>query len=456
MKLPAESAPGRLRQRMAGQAGRTSCRRGGRAPQSRVSVRAALLAVAAIVLGSGCSEPEGGNDTGTSPARPRSGEPPGTAADASPEQSAAPGELSILSWSDYFVPEVLARFSESQSATVALTEVDNSEQLIQALQSEPGRYDLIVVDDKSIPRLIDLRLLGELDLSKLPGISHLSPRFRSLSFDPGNRHSVPYLWGTTALVYRRDRVMLDEVSWNALWEDRFKGRMAILDEPEDMYFIALLAEGCDPLRATAPQVDGATAKLTDSFTRQGGRMLDYVSALDALESGALDLVVTYSGDAAVRARENRDIVVAIPEEGAPLWLDSFVLSRDAANADLAHRFIEYMLAPEVAAETANALKYGSPNAAAIPLVDAALLEDRSLYPDPATLARCRFISFEPESQEFVSAGIRRLFESIRQRGIHPERGGELAAGGAERREGPEAPASDPGAVGGTSGRQAVP
>lgn len=329
----------------------------------------------------------------------------------------SPTKLSVLSWSEYFVPDVIAEFENSHFAEVQVTEIDNTEELIQSLAIEPGRYDVVIADDKSLKTLIELQLVGELDQAQLPGMVNISDEFKGLYFDSENRFSVPYLWGTTVIAYREDAFSEVDRSWNLLWNPKVKGRVAMIDEPEDLFFVALLLQKVNPERATEEQIARAADLLTRNFVENGGRMRNYLSALDDLESGELDAVVTYSGDAANRSAKGSGIAFFVPDEGSLRWVDSFAVSRDAPNRKLAIQFIEFMLSPQSAARTANGLHYSSPNSAARPLIDSSLLGNPGLYPDDRLLEKCRFVRFSPESHPLVKQGVQRMIESLRSKGV---------------------------------------
>jgi spermidine/putrescine-binding protein len=335
--------------------------------------------------------------------------------------------LSILTWADYFIPELLEEFERTHGTKIELTEVENSEQLIQTLSADPSQFDVVVADDKSIEALSGLNLIGELGSDGVPGLVNIADEFKGLYFDPLNRFSVPYLWGTTVIAYRKSDLPVDlPKSWNLLWDDSLKGRVGILDEPEDMFFIALLALGGAPEKAGPIQIAAAKDRLMDGFLRMGGRMRDFRAGLDHLQSGRLSVAITYSGDAALRSIQDPEIQFIVPAEGAPMWLDSFALSRDADQGVLARQFIDFMVSPSVAAASANGLQCASPNAAARPMIDQALLSNPGLYPSPDVLKTCRFIRFDEASQLAVRQGVRELIEALRSMGIDPDASNEVA------------------------------
>lgn len=321
--------------------------------------------------------------------------------------------ISILIWADYLTQEVLDGFMRDSGAQISVTEVSNTEELKQALASRPNTFDIVVADETTLRELRDLRLLLELDTAKLPSENVLIEPFLTTPTDPGNRFTVPYLWGYTVLAGRSDLLNGLEPSWSLLWRKDL--RIALLDEPSDLMWGALLALGYNPGAATEAQIDEAAAKLAKRFPDITRSMFDQITILDKLEAGEVDLVMTYNGDALTRMSKVPGIELVVPREGSPLWLDSFAISRDAPNAALAYQFIAHMSRPEISAQSATELNYASPNRAALPFMDKTLLENLSLYPGPEIIEKCSFVLFPPETEKYASQVMLTLISESRSR-----------------------------------------
>ena len=321
-------------------------------------------------------------------------------------------EVSLLIWDEYIAPSVIEGFTSESGVRVVVTEIDNSEQLKQALSSKPDGFDVVVADEKTMKELMDLRLLADLDKEALGlNAGQLEP-FLSSAFDQGNRFTIPYHWGLTVLG-GKEGVLSSDPSWSLLWREDL--RVALLDEPADLMWVALLALGYDPAVATEAQIDEAAARLARRFPDITRVMNDQITILDKLEAGEVDLVMTYNGDALSRMAEVPGIEIAMPREGAPLWLDSFAVSRDAPNPALAHRFIAYMTRPEISALSATELNYASPNRAALPMIDRALLENQSLSPEPDLIGKCSFVRFPAETEKYAAQTMLGLISNSRSR-----------------------------------------
>jgi len=314
------------------------------------------------------------------------------------ERGERPG-LSLLIWEEYLAPGVVERFEKECGARLLVTEVENSEQLKQEVASAPDRFDVVVADEQTLRDLIQLKLLKELPSATGEEGAIRTEAFLSSPADPENRHSVPYLWGMTVLAGRTDLLEGVEPSWSLLWREDL--RVAVLDEPFDLVWMGLLALGHDPEKATPAQVEEAAARLKKRFPDLKRDMMDLVSGLDALEADEIDLLITYNGDAIKRAAGNPAIRAILPKEGAPLWVDSFAVARDAPDPALAARFIRFMCSPEISAASANALCYASPYPEARDSVEPSLLSNPVLYPDPENAAKCHFVRFAPEVEKAV-------------------------------------------------------
>lgn len=314
--------------------------------------------------------------------------------------------LSVLTWADYLEPSVIAGFESNTDSKVRITEVENSEQLRQEMSSRTGAYDVVIADEVTLDRLRDLRVLAEIQADRIHLKTASGENAKISPSDPENKYSVPYMWGLTVLAGRKELIADADPSWNLLWRDDL--RTAVIDEPEDLIWIALLAKGLDPTKATPEQIADASHRIATRFPDFRTHMMDFVAGLDALEANEVDLVITYNGDALSRALKNPEIAVIMPKEGAPIWIDSMAISRDAPQEALAHQFINFMSRPENSAASANGLSYASPIAGAKELMNPELLATPVLYPEPRMLEMCSFVAFPPHLQKHVSQGVLKI------------------------------------------------
>jgi spermidine/putrescine-binding protein len=294
--------------------------------------------------------------------------------------------LRLAIWSNYVPDEVLRTFERENDCRVDAWHYGSNEELLARLEGGDSRVDVAVPSDFVLPAMVARGLLERLDASQLPHASHLDPSFRRRASDPKEEWSVPYTWGTVGLAWRADVLGEAVDSWDAFLDPRVAGQSFLLEEGRDAIGAALLANGHDP-NSTAAE-DLARAKRTllawkrplKGFTGE---------VKDTLLSGEAWLCQAYNGDVAQARAHRADLRYAVPKEGGILWLDVLVVPRGAPSVDLAHRFLDHVLRPEVAAAISNGIRYAVANRDARPLVDAAVLSDPVVYAPDDVLRRCR-------------------------------------------------------------------
>jgi len=260
------------------------------------------------------------------------------------------------------------------------------------------------------------RLLTAVDRALLPNFGNVDPRYLNASFDLENHYSVPYMWGTTLLAYRKDKLGdAPNPSWALLFEDRMKDKISLLDERNECFGMAMLMRGVDVSRAGETAAVDAVADVNRLVKEHGAKLGSDNQMKDHLISGISWAALMYSGDAALIAQEHPEIGYLIPKEGAVVWVDNFAIPRDTRRPRNAHQFIDFMLEAKTAAASSNFLRYASTNRKALPLVDPALLADKTIYPPEETLKRCVYLpDWGPEFERIINRGwadARRFFES---------------------------------------------
>lgn len=334
--------------------------------------------------------------------------------------SAKAQELRILNWSDYIDPAVLEQFTKETGVRVIYDTFDQMETVETRLLAGRTGYDLIVVTASFLPRHIPLNLYTELDRSRIANLQHMWPEItqRLARYDPGNRHAVNYMWGTTGIGYNvakvRERLGADAPvdSWSILFDPAKLAKLAdcgvhVLDATEEMFPAALRYLGLDPDSKSEAELNRA-AELLRSI-RPHIQKFHSSEYINALANGDICFAVGYSGDilqARKRAKEaNNGVQIAyvIPREGALMWFDSFVIPRDAANPEAAYRFIDFINRPEIAARNSNFVQYASSNLAAQRHLDAEVLNDPGIYPPAEVLSRLYTITpYDERAQRIVN------------------------------------------------------
>ena len=325
-------------------------------------------------------------------------------------------KIRLISWSEYFDPEVFKAFTDETGIEVDYVTFEDPDELEARLASEPGVFDVVVTDDLSINRLSELHLLQPLDKAALPNARNIAKEYMGKAFDPGNEVSLPYLWGTTLIAFRSDKIEDPGQSWKALWNEEYSGKAMLFGDRTEGLGIGLIASQL-PINSSDPkQLDTAVAALLGAIKNVGMRFGSDATVRDGLKSGDIWIASCYSGDAAMVAEDNENVSFFIPKEGAPLWMDNFSIPSDARNVAAAHALIDYMLRPEPAAMNANFTWYGSTNGAAEKFISEELLADESVNPSAEVRAKCQFY-YKPDTHREVllNAAWGRVQEALRLR-----------------------------------------
>lgn len=331
--------------------------------------------------------------------------------------AANPSIVSIYTWDQYLNPTLLDEFKARTGIAVEVHTYESSDEMLEGLKSEPGKYDILVSEDAYIPKLAGKRLVKPLDRSRLPNWKNLEEKFTNPPYDPGNEFSVPYLWGTTLLAYRKDLLEPSSLSWKSLFDPALKDRISFLDDKMECFAGVLRTMGVNLLsEATPDQISMAADKMV-SLVQEGGMRFGGDSGNEVKQhivEGVSWISMMYSGDAALIAKDNPGLEIRyfIPEEGTTIWMDSFCISRDTTRPDNVDKFLDFMLEPKSAAASANFLRYASPNKSAAPFIAPELLADETINPRPEVLAKCQYFQLKDlESIRMVNTGWRRVMEA---------------------------------------------
>jgi putrescine transport system substrate-binding protein len=312
--------------------------------------------------------------------------------------------VNVYNWSDYIEPAVIEQFTKDTGISVRYDTFDSNDTLETKLLAGRSGYDVVVPTGYFLERQIKAGVFQKLDKSKLQNLAHLWPEIaqRLAKYDPGNAFAVNYMWGTTGIGYngKKAREILGADAKVDSWDIVFKPELLakfkdcgvyFLDSSDDILPAALLYLRLDPNSSKETDLQKA-ADLVGKI-RSSVRKFHSSEFLNALASGEICFVVGFSGDIkqaqkrAAEAKSGIEIGYAIPKEGAQLWFDNLAIPRDARNVAEAYAFIDYLQKPEVAAKNSNYLSYANGNLASQKFIDKAVLDDRTIYPDEAIVAR---------------------------------------------------------------------
>ncbi len=366
----------------------------------------AALAGAIALLASACGGPATVTVAPPTAAPPASTqvEPAAQAAQDGVDRSRLSSELSIYNWSEYIAPEVIEKFEAEYGVKVIIDSFEDNESLFAKFQAggNPG-YDLIVPSDYMIERMIKAGMLDKIDWANVPNIKNIGPEYLNLYFDPNQEYSVPYFWGTTGIAYDTNRVEGEITSWRNIFQpaEGIRGRIGLLNDQRETIGAALRYLGYSPNSTDPNEIEAAKNLLLEHKQYVAG-YYDSIVARDNLISGDVVVAMTYPGDALVAAQQKSSIKYVIPEDGATIWQDGWCIPVGAPHKYTAEVFLNFMLRPDIAAENANLMGYPTTNSEAVRqgLVDRALTQDKTIYPDvKAWGSRLEFLKhFEGETQ----------------------------------------------------------
>ncbi|MFQ3622275.1 MAG: polyamine ABC transporter substrate-binding protein [Acetobacteraceae bacterium] len=335
---------------------------------------------------------------------------------ALPDTSASSQTLNVYNWTDYIDPAVVERFTRETGITVRYDVFDSLETLEAKLLAGRSGYDIVVpTNEPSFSRLIAAGALQPIDRARVPNWRNLDATLmrRLETSDPGNRHGAIYLWGTIGLAYNVGRVRelapnAPTESWQLLFGPENARRLAacgitMMDSQIDVIPSVLRVLGLN-VNSTA-EADLRRVEQTLMAIRPHIRTFASGGAIELLASGQSCLAFTYSGDAiqaADRAKEagqGVEIRYVAPKEGAQLWFDVLAIPRDAPNPQAAHRFIDFLLQPDVMAAITNAVHYPNAVPASKPMIDETIRADRNVYPAEEDFARFFTVTAVPQAAE---------------------------------------------------------
>jgi putrescine transport system substrate-binding protein len=315
--------------------------------------------------------------------------------------------LNIYNWSDYIAEDTIKNFEKETGIKVRYDFFDSNESLHAKLIAGKTGYDIVVPGSNWAKSQIEAGLLMKLDKSKIPNLANLDPAIQAqlAKMDPGNEHIVDWLWGYTTVGINVDKVKkalgdkpMPENAWDLVFNVDYASKLkscgvAVLDTPSEIMPLALNYIGKDPHSKSADDYKAAgemLKKIRPSVTRFVGSGSDYI---DQMAKGQICAVVGWSGDIMIakdkslKAKKPQNLEVLLPKQGGLLFFDTMAIPKDAKHPENAHKWINYILKPEVHASLTNTVFYANPNKASLKFVKPELAKDPAVFPDEASLSK---------------------------------------------------------------------
>lgn len=292
---------------------------------------------------------------------------------------AAGEELNLFAWSEYVPQSVLDGFTKETGIDVNYETYASNEEMLAKLVSGAAAYDVIQPSEYTIEALVKEKQLLKLDHAKLPNLKNIGKEYWGQPHDPKLEYSVPYMSGTVGIVINTEKVKDPVKGYVDVFQPKHKGRIVILDDALEVVTWALATDGLDPQAVTKANLDKVRPTIAKWLPLV--KVYDSDSPKTPLLNGDVDLGVVWSGEAAILIQEQgKKFRYVLPKEGAHMFIDNVAIPKSAENPAAAHKFINYLLRPDVSAEISKEFPYTNPNLAARKLLTPAELANEASYP----------------------------------------------------------------------------
>ncbi|UOO83010.1 polyamine ABC transporter substrate-binding protein [Uruburuella testudinis] len=353
------------------------------------------------------------------------GEQAGSGAASAGQQAAAPsatGNLNIYNWSDYVDPDTVTEFEKANNIKVRYDYYDSNETLEAKVLTGKSGYDLVAPSISNVGRQIKAGAYQEIDKSQISNYNNIDPELLTMmaQVDPGNKYAVPYFWGINTLAINKDQVakalgseQLPENEWDLVFNPEYTAKLkscgiSFLDSPTEQLPLALNYIGKDANSESADDLNAAVDMMKK--VRPDVKRFSSSGYIDDMAAGNLCVAVGYGGDLNIAKNRAKDagngvnIEVLTPKTGVGIWIDSFLIPKDAQNVANAHKYINYTLDPGVAAKNGDFVTYAPASLPARKQMDKAYADDNSIFPSNEVKAKSFVIL--PKSPDAVKLSVR--------------------------------------------------
>ncbi len=289
--------------------------------------------------------------------------------------------LYVYNWGEYIGENVVKEFEKETGIKVVYDTFETNEEMLPIIEAGAVQYDVVCPSDYIIQKMIEKDLIQPIDFDKIPNYKNIDPKYleKSKGFDPENKYSVPYCWGTVGILYNTSMVPESEApkSWNDLWNSKYQNNILMQDSVRDAFMVGEKLLGYDINTTDRTELEAVKDKLIEQKP----------------------LVQAYSGEMLYVQKEVKasgadyELKYVIPEEGSNVWIDSWVIPKNARHKENAAKWIDFMCRADIAKENFEYITYPTPNKAAFELLDPELQNNKALFPDDADLAKCEVFQY---------------------------------------------------------------
>jgi spermidine/putrescine transport system substrate-binding protein len=321
-------------------------------------------------------------------------------------------ELVFYDWEEDMPQSVMDAFTAEYGVQITYLVYESQEGAIANMRAGEV-YDVVVMESRFIPLLAQEGLLARLNQKNLPNLRNISANFRELAYDPNNDYSVPYNWGTTGLVVRSDLVGQPVTHWADLWDPRYAGRVGLwMGVSRDVISLTLKSLSYSANSENPQELEEAYQRLVELKHHViAFEDYDLFTSAELLASGRVVVSMGYTVDALNGSELNPAVKYILPEEGALLWNDTFVIPSNSPNQYTAELFLNFLMRPDINAEITNYNQYATPNEAAYPFIQSEILNNPLIFPPNDELINAELVL------PLTSQG-QRLYDEIWERFIN--------------------------------------
>lgn len=307
--------------------------------------------------------------------------------------------INVYNWGEYIDQSVLDDFEAETGIKVNYTTYASNEEMYSKIVSGAASYDVIIPSEYMISKMISEDLLAELNFDNIPNYKYIGEEYRGLSYDPEEKYSVPYTWGTVVIVYNTKYVDEEDVadeSINLLWNEKYAGNILMFDNPRDAFALAHIKLGHSMNTTNPDEWYEAAEELKKQKPIVQAYVMDQI--FDKMLNEEAYIAAYYAGDAMTMMDENENLAAYVPREGANMFFDSMCVLKSSRNKEAAEKFINFMCETEIAVRNAEEVWYAIPHTAAYEALDPEQSEDPLVYPPREVLDKCEvFINLNKET-----------------------------------------------------------
>lgn len=294
--------------------------------------------------------------------------------------------INVFNWGEYIsdtyeegLIDVNTEFELLTGIKVNYVTYESNEDMYPKIKNGGASYDIIIPSDYMIERMIAEDMLLPVDVEKLPNYKYISDEYRNMYYDPENKYSVPYNVGMVGLIFNKKMVEEKPTSWTALWDERYAGKILMIDNPRDAFAVAQKILGYSLNSTDEKELSDVAQLLVEQKPLLQGYVMDEI--FNKMESGEAAMVPYYVGDFVLMQQVNRDLDFVYPKEGVNIFVDAICVPESCRNYDAAMKYINFLLDPEIALSNALYIGYATPNTGVLEHPDyAEMKENKYLYP----------------------------------------------------------------------------